>query len=101
LYPAADPRLRGANETGEGTREELGPTAKLDKLPAHLPDSRAVVLREVGNRLEVRRKPPDQPHQFDIALRFAFQWPARFETGSLDAPIFLLQPIVIAPSSCQ
>jgi len=33
--------------------------------------------REVGDRLEVRRESPRQPHQLDIALRFALEPPAR------------------------
>jgi hypothetical protein len=42
--------------------EELEPTAQPDKLGAHRPDRRAIVLAEVGNRLEVRGEPLDQPH---------------------------------------
>src|SRR5438270_13658100 len=60
-----------------GTGEEFEPTAKLDKLTTHRSDSRAIILAEVGNRLEVRGEPPSKPHQLDIALRFPFEPPAR------------------------
>ena len=48
-----------AVDRNNGMSEELEPTAKLDKLPTHRPDRRAIVLAEVSNRLEVRREPPD------------------------------------------
>ena len=41
------------------------------------PDRWAVVLAEVGDRLEVGRQPSGQPHQLDVALALALQPPAR------------------------
>src|SRR6266851_3837170 len=80
-----------AVDRNNGTSEELEPTAKLDELSAHRPDRRAIVLAEVGNRLEVRRQPPDQPHQFDIALRFSFQPPARLKAVEVAVEVDLQQ----------
>jgi hypothetical protein len=45
----------------------------VDELPAYAADCCAVVLAEVGNRLEVGRKPADESHQLDIALRLALE----------------------------
>src|SRR5207249_9342424 len=74
-----------------GTSEELEPTAKLDKLPAHRPDRRAIILAEVGNRLEVRGEPPSKPHQLDIALRFPFEPPARLHAVEITVEVNLQQ----------
>ena len=71
--------------------EEFEPTAQLDELGAHRPDRRAIVLAEVGNRLEVGRQPPGQPHQLDIALRFALQPPARLNPVQITVEINLQQ----------
>src|SRR5258706_16110462 len=68
-----------AVDRNNGTSEEFGPTAKLDKLTTHRLDRRAIILAEVGNRLEVRGEPPDQPHQLDIALRFPLEPTARLQ----------------------
>jgi hypothetical protein len=69
-----------AVDRNNGTGEEFEPTAKLDKLHAHRSDRCAIVPAEVSNRLEVGRQPPGQPHQLNVALRFAFQPPARLHT---------------------
>jgi len=80
-----------AVDRNNGTGKELEPTAKPDKLPAHRPDRLAVVLAEVGNRLEVRREPPDQPHQLDIALCFPFEPPARLNAVEIAVEVNLQQ----------
>ncbi len=41
-----------AVDRNNGTGEEFEPTAKLDKLTTHRLDRRAIILAEVGNRLE-------------------------------------------------
>ena len=43
------------------------------KLLAHLADRRAVILAEVGNRLEVRLQPTRQPNQLQVTTAFTFQ----------------------------
>ena len=80
-----------AVDRNDGMSEELEPTAQPDKLGAHRPDRRAIVLAEVGNRLEVGRQPPGQPHQLDIALRFAFQPPARLNAVEVAVEVDLQQ----------
>src|SRR3954452_18123320 len=66
-----------AVDRNNGTGEEFEPTANLDKLTTHRLDRRAIILAEVGNRLEMGRQPPAQRHQLDITLRFGFQPQAR------------------------
>ena len=80
-----------AVDRNNGTSEELEPTAQPDELGAHRPDRHAVVLAEVGNRLEVGRQPPGQPHQLDIALRFTFQPPARLHAVEVAVEVDLQQ----------
>jgi hypothetical protein len=36
-----------------------------------------IVLAEIGDRLEVRRQPPQEPHDLDVAARLALEPPAR------------------------
>jgi hypothetical protein len=50
-----------------------------------------VILAEVGNGLEVGGEPPGQPHQLDIALRFAFQPPARLKAVEVAVEVNLQQ----------
>jgi hypothetical protein len=80
-----------AVDRNNGTGEKFEPTAELHKLTTHRPDRRAIVLAEVGNRLEVGREPPGQPHQLDIALRFPFQPPARLEAVEVAVEVNLQQ----------
>jgi len=65
--------------------------AELHELTTHRPDRLAIVFPEIGNRLEVGREPPDQPHQLDIALRFAFQPPARLQAVEIAVEVDLQQ----------
>ena len=53
--------------------KEVQLAAQHDELAAHGADGWAVVVAEVGDGLEVGREPPGQPHQLDIALRFALE----------------------------
>ena len=48
-------------------REQADLAAELDKLRTHLADRFAIVLPEIGDRLMIRRQPPQQPHHLDIA----------------------------------
>src|SRR6202035_5008725 len=54
-------------------REQVQLTAQHDELAAYSADGRAVVLAEIGDRLEVRHQSAGQPHEFDIALGLTFQ----------------------------
>jgi len=71
--------------------EQAQLAAQHHKLGTHHPDRRAIVLAEVGNRLEVGSEPPDQPHQLDIALRFPFQPPARLQAVEVAIEVDLQQ----------
>src|SRR5215472_6435989 len=52
-------------------------------------DRRAVVLAKIGDRLEIGRQPPGQPHQLDIALRFPFEPPARLHAVEIAVEVNL------------
>src|SRR5262245_59971461 len=71
------------------SREQAKLAAQRHKLGAYRTDRRAIILAEVGNRLEVRRQPPSQPHQLDIALRFPFEPPARLNAVEVAVEIDL------------
>ena len=47
--------------------------AQHDELTTHASNGLAVVFAEVGDGLEIRHQTPGQPHQLDIALRFALE----------------------------
>src|SRR5262249_43633153 len=51
--------------------------SSTNKLFAGRTDSRAIVLAEIRDRLEVRRQPARQPHHLEIAPRLPFQSSAR------------------------
>ena len=57
--------------------EQTQLAAQHHKLAADRPDRGTIVPSKIGDRLEVRRQSTSQPHQFDIALGFALQAPAR------------------------
>ncbi len=59
-----------------GLREQPYLAAELHELAARRPDRQAVVPAEVRDRLEVRRQPSREPHQFDVPLRLPLQPPA-------------------------
>ena len=65
--------------------------AQIDELAAGRPDRRAVVLPEVGDGLEVRRQPPGQPHQLDVALGLPLQPPARRDLVDVAVDVDLQQ----------
>ena len=69
--------------------EQAQLAAQHHKLRTHRPDRRAIVLAEVGDRLEVGCQPPSQPHQLGIALRFPFEPPARLHAVEIAVEIDL------------
>src|SRR5437588_584238 len=87
----AVPLPLAAVDRDNGAGEQAQLAAQHHKLGTHRPDRRAIVLAEVGNRLEVRRQPPGQPHQLDITLRFAFKPPARLHAVEITVEVNLQQ----------
>ena len=89
---AAVDRLELAAVNGHaGLREQLEPAAQLDEPTTHPADTDAVVAPKIGNRLEVRCQTAGQPHQLDIALRFALQPPARLHAIEISVDVDLEQ----------
>src|SRR5262249_46360811 len=72
-----------------GLGEQVQPSAQHYELAAGRPDRWPLVLAEIGDRLEVGRQPPGQPHQLDIALRFPFEPPARLHAVEIAVEIDL------------
>src|SRR5260370_1173515 len=72
-----------AIDGGDGMGEQIEPSAQRDELATGRQDRRTVVLSEVRDGLEVRRQSTGQPHHFDIALRLAFQTPARSDLADV------------------
>ena len=71
-------RLELAAVDGDAAAAENPDTAaEVDETRAGLPDRRAILLAEIGDRLVVRRKPSREPHHLDVAPRLPFQAPAR------------------------
>src|SRR6202158_4729314 len=60
--------------------EQLKAPAQHHELTADLADGLAVVLAEIGYRLEVRHQAAGEPYQLDVALALPLQTPARFHT---------------------
>jgi hypothetical protein len=80
-----------AVDRNNGAGEQAQLAAQHHKLGTHRPDRLAIVPAEVGDRLEVGRQPSGQPHQLDIALRFALQPPARLNPVQMTVEINLQQ----------
>src|SRR5665647_1351296 len=57
--------------------EQFKEAAQHHELTAYLPDGLAIVLAEIGYRLEVRHQAAGQPDQLDVALAFPLQAPTR------------------------
>ena len=53
--------------------EEVEAPAEQDELPAHSLQGRRMVPAEIGDGLEVRGEPPQEPHQFDVAVGLLLQ----------------------------
>jgi hypothetical protein len=73
------------------TREKSDLTADDDELRAGRADRRTIVAPEVGDGFEVRRQPPGQPHELDIAAAFSLQPPARLEAIEIAVNVELQQ----------
>src|SRR6185295_344096 len=58
-------------------REKTHLTAEFDEARTYPAQRQAIVLAEVRDRLVIRCKPTQQPHDFDIASGLSFQPPAR------------------------
>ena len=71
--------------------KQIQPAAQHDELAAHSADGASVVLAEVGDGLEVGREPPGEPHQLEIALRFALEPAARGDAVQIAVDIQLEQ----------
>src|SRR5262249_51182601 len=79
LVAVVDRLELAAVDRDDRLREQIESAADLDELAAHPPDARAVVLAEVGDRLEVRCETPSQPDELEIALSLALEPPARLD----------------------
>ncbi len=55
------------------------------------PHTGSIVSPKVGNRFEVGCKPPQQPHQFDVALCFSFKAAAGLNTVEVTVDVQLEQ----------
>src|ERR1700694_1834535 len=71
--------------------EQLKASAQHHKLTADLADGLAVVLAEIGYRLEVRHQAAGQPHQLDVALALPLQAPARLHPIEVSVDVNLQQ----------
>jgi hypothetical protein len=68
-----------AHHRSQWCNSVLGSDAEIkddDELRAGRADRGSIVTAKIGNGFEVRRKPPGQPHHFDIALAFPLKTPA-------------------------
>src|SRR5207344_2961786 len=83
-------RLELAAVDGDAGRlEQIELAADLDKPRAHLLDGGPVVLPEIGDGLEVWRKPMQQPHHLEIAARLALETPARMHAVEIAVDVEL------------
>src|ERR1700694_1899253 len=71
--------------------EQFKAPAQHHKLTADLADGLAVVLAEIGYRLEVRHQAAGQPHQLDVALALPLQAPARLHPIEVSVDVNLQQ----------
>src|SRR6202171_3843263 len=71
--------------------EQLKAPAQHHELTADLADGLAVVLAEIGYRLEVRHQAAGQPYQLDVALALPLQAPARLHPIEVSVDINLQQ----------
>jgi hypothetical protein len=71
--------------------EQLHVTAYHYEAPAYVANALTFVSPELGNRLEVWRKPAGQPHKSDVALALPLQTTARLHAIKITADIDLEQ----------
>jgi hypothetical protein len=60
-------------------RKHTESAAQHNKLSAHGADRFTVLHAKIRQRLEIRRQPTRQPHQFQIAICLLFEPPARLD----------------------
>jgi hypothetical protein len=73
-------RLELAAVDGDGCLgKEVPAPAQYDELAADVLDRCRVLRAEVGERLEVRRQAPDEPHQLEVAVGFPLKSPRRLD----------------------
>ena len=72
-------------------REQIELAAQHDEFATDVVDRLAIVLAEVGNRLEVRHQPTGQPDQLDVALCFALQATAGLDPVEVAVDVDLQQ----------
>src|SRR5665647_449231 len=69
--------------------EQLKAAAQHHKLTADLADRLAIVLAEIGYRLEIRHQAAGEPNQLDVALALPLQAPARLHTIQVSVDVNL------------
>lgn len=67
----------GSINGDERFREQVELPAQQDELATDFADRFAIVLAKAGNGIEVGHQVTGQPHQFDVALCFPLEAPAR------------------------
>ena len=77
IEPRVDGLELAAIDRNARLAEQLKASSQHHELAADLADGLAIVLAEIGYRLEVRHQTPGQPHQLDVALALPLQAPAR------------------------
>jgi hypothetical protein len=71
--------------------EQLKAPAQHHALTADLTDGRAIVLSEIGYRLENRHQAAGEPNQLDVALALPLQAPARLHPIEISVDVNLQQ----------
>ena len=71
--------------------EQIELAAQHDEFATDVADRLAIVLAEVGNRLEVRHQPTGQPDQLDVAMCFPLQATARLNPIEVTVDVDLQQ----------
>src|ERR1700738_1710111 len=89
--PRVDGFVLAAVDRNARLAEQFKAPAQHHKLTADLADGLAVVLAEIGYRLEVRHQAAGQPHQLDVALALPLQAPARLYPIEISVDVNLQQ----------
>src|ERR1700704_6323289 len=89
--PRVDSLELAAVDRNARLAEQLKASAQHHELTADLADGLAIVLPEVGYRLEVRPQTAGQPNQLDVALAFSLQAPARLHPIEVSVDVNLQQ----------
>src|SRR5947209_5386969 len=71
--------------------QQLKTSAQHHELTADLVDGLAVILAEVGYRLEIRHQAAGQPYQLDVTLALPLQAPARLHPIEVSVDVNLQQ----------